>query len=111
MPRIPAKQAEQQPDKQLETKAEPAKQPPKAKPVHVIERRIETVMLAVPLGEIGNGHRQSHVEAWLKPTQAETMQRLLLALRDKRETNANGREVKTAADAFRWLLEQMAEPC
>jgi hypothetical protein len=80
-------------------------------PVIVIERRIETVTLSVPLGEIGMGYMPSHVEFWMKPPQAEALQRLVVALRDKRITTAEGREVRTAADAVRWLLEKIGNPC
>jgi len=35
---------------------------------------------------------------------------MIVALRDKRETIADGREVRTAADAVRWLLERIGGP-
>jgi len=79
-------------------------------PVIVIERRIETVTLSVPLGEIGPGHMPAHIQTWLQPPQAETMQRLVVALRDKRTTMIDGREVRTAADVVRWLLERIGGP-
>ena len=80
-------------------------------PVVVVERRIETVTIAVPLGEIGPGHMPAHIQTWLQPPQAETMQRLVVALRDKRTTMTDGREVRTAADVVRWLLERIRNPC
>lgn len=80
---------------------------PPAKPVVVVERRIEIVLVEVPLGEIGSGHRPGHVEFWLKPPQAETLQRLVVALRDKRAVTSEGREIRTAADAVRWLLDRI----
>lgn len=100
------RQADQQPPADKPT---PAADTPPPNPVKVLQRRIETVTVAVHLGEIGNGYRAEHVEARLKNTQRETMQRILVALRDKRATTADGREVRSAADAFRWLLEQIAE--
>ncbi len=92
------------------TPANPIESEPPSPPVAVIERRIETVTIAVPLGETGNGFNPAHVEVWLKPPQAEVMQRMIVALRDKRETIADGREVRTAADAVRWLLERIGGP-
>lgn len=77
-------------------------------PVAVIERRIETVTIAIPLGEIGPGHTPQHVEAWLKPHQSSALQELVVALRDKRATMGDRREIRTAADAIRWMLEQIA---
>lgn len=84
----------------------PAEQPPE-KPVAVIQRRIQTAIVRVPLGEIGPGYRSRHIETYLTPDQTETMQRLVVALRDRRTTTANGREIRSAADAVRWLLEQI----
>lgn len=89
------------------TPPKPPEGPP-AKAVAVVERRIETVVVEIPLGEIGNGHRPNHVEAWLKPAQAEALQRLVVALRDKRAVSDDGREIRTSADAMRWLLERVA---
>ncbi len=83
----------------------PAETPP-PKPVAVVQRRIETVHVSMPLGEIGPGYRSTHVQAFLDTAQAETMQRLLTGLRDLRRTTINGRQVVSAADAVRWLLEQ-----
>lgn len=84
----------------------PAETPP-PKPVAVVQRRIETVAVSMPLGEIGPGYRSTHVQAFLDTAQAETMQRLVVGLRDRRATTANHREIRSAADAVRWLLEQM----
>ena len=81
---------------------------PHPHPVAVLERRIETVTIAVPLGEIGPGHTPQHVQTWLKPHQAAALQELVVALRDKRATMGDRREIRTAADAIRWMLEQIA---
>jgi hypothetical protein len=112
MPRIRKEpELEQEPDT-IEAVAEPVvavMEPPMpaAKPVAVLERRVETMELAVPLGEIGPGYCSPHVQVFLDASQAETMQRLVVGLRDRRETTTNGREVRSAADAVRWLLEQI----
>jgi hypothetical protein len=92
-----------------ETPAPPAPpvetQPPK--PVAVLQRRIETVLIKVPLGESVPGYREDHINMFIKDLRhMETMHRIKLALRDRRETTADGREVRSAADAVRWLLEQ-----
>lgn len=72
-----------------------------------IMREIRTAMIEAPLGEMGNGYLQRHVEARLDRTQAESMKRLTAGLRDTREQTRNGREVTTAADSVKWLLEKL----
>lgn len=104
MPRIPA--TAQKPQPEPIAAAQPAA--PIRRPPEVIELKIETIRVEVPLGTLGTGYRSSHVEAKLKPPQAETMQRLVVALRDQRAVTLEGREVRTPADAVRWLLDRIA---
>lgn len=103
MPRVTTTTAEEK-----KANKPPAETKP-PKPVKIVERRIEAVVIEAPLGEIGPGHRSRHVQLWLNTQQAETMQRLVVGLRDKREVTVNGKEVRSAADTIRWLLEALAK--
>jgi len=115
MPRIPATEARPKPTRTPPDETpivQPVASPPPAadpvRPVEVVQLQIETIRVEVPLGMPGPGYRSSHVEAKLKPPQAETMQRLVVALRDRRAVTLEGREVRTPADAVRWLLDRIA---
>lgn len=74
-----------------------------------VVREIRTAMIEAPLGEMGNGYLSRHVEARLDRTQAESMKKLTAGLRDTREQTRNGREVRTAADAVKWMLEKLTD--
>ena len=76
-------------------------------PVQVIERRIETVTVKIPLGEPPHRFDQLHIEGWLRRDAAHTFARLRQALRDQGAKTADGREVKTNPDIMRWLMEQI----
>lgn len=108
MPRIPAASQKTQ---KTETNREPspAPEPPKQPPavsVKVIERRIETVVVEIPLGEPPHRFEQVHVEGWLRRDAANTFARLRQALRDQGTRTANGRTVVSNPDVLRWLMEQ-----
>jgi len=105
MPRIPASQkAKPSPE------AAPIEQEPPAKPVKIVERRIEIATIEVPLGEPPHPFSEIHVEGWLRGPTANTFARLRQALKDKGARSQNGREVKTNPDILRWLMEQI-DPC
>ena len=78
-----------------------------APPVQVIERRIETVTVKIPLGEPPHRFDQVHIEGWLRREPAHTFARLRQALRDQGAKTKDGREVKTNPDIIRWLMEQL----
>ena len=81
-----------------------------APPVQVIERRIETVMVEIPLGEPPRRFQQIHIgEALVYGEHAQTWARLRQGLRDKDARTSDGREVRSGPDILRWLLEQFAE--
>jgi len=82
-------------------------QPPAPK-VQVIERRIETVVVEIPLGEPPHRFQNIHLEALLYGEHAQTWARLRQALRDKNARTADHREVRSGPDILRWLLEQFA---
>jgi hypothetical protein len=82
--------------------------PPAAK-VETITREVRTVLIEVPMGEPGAGYLSQHVEARMNARQALALKSLLAGLRDGRMQMANGREVRTAAEAVKWMLEKMAE--
>ena len=81
---------------------------PPALPVQVIERRIETVTIKVPLGEPPHRFDQIHIEVLLHRDDAHTFARLRQALRDQDARTADGREVRSGPDIIRWLMEQLA---
>lgn len=111
MPRIPASQkTATKPIEQPQPSPEPPPKPvqqPKASPVQVIERRIETVMIEVPLGEPPHRFDQVHLEGWLRGEPANTFARLRQALRDKNAKTENGRPIVSNADVLRWVIEQL----
>lgn len=81
-----------------------------APPVQVIERRIEKVMVEIPLGEPPRRFQQIHIgEALVYGEHAQTWARLRQGLRDKDARTADGREVRSGPDILRWLLEKFAE--
>ena len=84
------------------------KEQPPAPPVQVIERRIETVIVEIPLGETPHRIRQVHLNLLLNKDHAQTFARLRQGLRDKGERTEDGRKVDTTPDVVRWLLEQFA---
>lgn len=73
-----------------------------------IVRDVDEVVIGVPLGELGNGYLSRHVEARLTVQQATAMQRVTLGLRDRRAVMGDGKEVRTQADAVRWMLEAIS---
>ena len=87
----------------------PIEDEPPAPPVQVIERRIETVIVEIPLGEPPHRFQTIHLEALLYGEHAQTWARLRQALRDKDAWTADGKEVRSGPDILRWLLEQFAE--
>ena len=94
----------------LKTVKETIENQPPAPPVQIIERRIETVMVEIPLGETPHRFQTIHIgEALVYGEHAQTWARLRQGLRDKGSRTADGREVKSAPDILRWLLEQFAE--
>lgn len=105
MPRIPADQK-----KKPGPKPKPIDQEPPAPPVQVVERRIETVTVEIPLGEPPHRFDQVHIEGWLRRDAAHTFARLRQALRDQDARTEDGRPVKTNPDILRWLMEQFASP-
>jgi hypothetical protein len=63
----------------------------------------------VPMGALQNGYLSAHVEARLTTEkQRRNMRRMLQGLRQAGAKLENGRFVDTAADAVRWMLEQLA---
>jgi hypothetical protein len=81
-----------------------------APPVQVIERRVETVTVGIPLGEPPHEIPNLHINVGLTRPHAHTFARLRQALADKHAKTADGRDVTYAADALRWLLERI-ESC
>ena len=87
----------------------PIEEKPPAPPVQVIERRIETVTVEIPLGEPPHRFQNIHIggnEFLLYGEHAQTWARLRQALRDKDARTADGKEVRSGPDILRWLLEQ-----
>ena len=103
MPRVPANKTE--PPKP-ESEPRPIDQEPPAPPVQVIERRIETVTVEIPLGEPPHRFNQIHIEGWLRQDTAHTFARLRQALRDQDARSEDGKPVESNPDVLRWLMEQ-----
>ncbi len=101
MPRNPAPKA-----KTTKPDPKPIEEESPAPPVQVIERRIETVTVEIPLGEPPHRFQNIHLEALLYGEHAQTWARLRQALRDKDARTADGRDVRSGPDILRWLLEQ-----
>ena len=74
-----------------------------------VAREIRAASIKAPMGEIGSGYVSDHVEARLGPQQAKSMKSLVAGLIDVREKLENGREVRTSADAVRWMLEKLSD--
>ena len=113
MPRIPAatqptQSVQPTQQKPAMAKPKPIEQEPLPKPVQVIERRIETVVVEIPLGEPPHRFDQVHVDGWLRRDAANTFARLRQALRDRGAKTDDGRPVASNADIIRWLMEQFA---
>lgn len=98
-----------------ETVAAAVQTPPRerteAPPVKLatITHEVRTVLVEAPMGKPGTGYLSRHVEARLDVPQAESLKGLLAGLRDARAELANGREVLTAAEAVKWLLEKLSD--
>ncbi len=92
--------------KLIEEEPKPIEEEPPAPPVQVIERRIETVAVEIPLGEPPHRFQTIHLEALLYGEHAQTFARLRQALRDKDARTADGREVRSGPDIVRWLMER-----
>ena len=89
--------------------SKPIEDQPPAPPVQVIERRIETVMVEIPLGEPPRRFQSIHIgEALVYGEHAQTWARLRQGLRDKDARTADGKDVRSGPDILRWLLEQFA---
>ncbi len=87
----------------------PIEDQPPAPPVQVIERRIEMVMVEVPLGEPPRRFQSIHIgDSIIYGEHAQTWARLRQGLRDKDARTADGREVRSGTDILRWLLEKFA---
>jgi hypothetical protein len=77
--------------------------------VNMAQNYDEFLAAKVAFGQnLGFEVQQADVQTWLKPHQAAALQELVVALRDKRATMGDRREIRTAADAIRWMLEQIA---
>lgn len=78
----------------------------------VHRRLIEAPCLALEEGH--NGYLTRHVEvARLGPRQRRTLRELYEGLRSSGERLANGKPIESAADAVRWLLDELGrtDPC
>lgn len=107
MPRVPANKTKP-PKSKSEPEPKPIDQEPPAAPVQVIERRIETVTVEIPLGEPPHRFNEVHIEGWLRRDAAHTFARLRQALRDQGARTEDGKPVKSNPDVMRWLMEQLA---
>jgi len=101
MPRISADQ------KKAKSETKPIETPPPAPPVQVIERRIETVSIEVPLGEPPHDFGPMHLDFRFERRHANTFARLRQALRDQGAKTKDGKRVETKPDVMRWLMEQL----
>ena len=81
---------------------------PKDAVVETVMHRVRMALIEAPMGEAGNGYVSTHVEARLDQTQAKSLKSLVAGLVDGRNQTANGREVRTTADAVKWVLEKLA---
>ena len=104
MPRNPAK-------KPTPAKANKPKPPEEtsAPPVRVIERRVETVTVKVPLGEPPHGFQNIHVEANLNKEHAQTWAEVRQGLRDENSKTKDGKDVWSGAEIIRWLMEKIKD--
>jgi hypothetical protein len=74
------------------------------------EVAIETVLIELPLGKIGDQEYLSrHVESRLKTRgQQSAMKRLLRGLQASGAKTQDGRPVQRPGDTVRWLMERIA---
>ena len=86
----------------------PPDQEPPTPPVQVIERRIETVSVDIPLGEPPHRFREIRIDGRLVGNAAHTFAKIRQALKDQGRRTDDGRPVASAADVVRWLLEKIA---
>ena len=93
--------------KVAEPEPKPIEKEPPAPPVQVIERRIETVTVEIPLGEPPHRIDKFHLDVLLNGDHAHTIARLRQALRDTDARTADGHKVDTRPDVLRWLLEKI----
>ena len=89
----------------------PIEDQPPAPPVQVIERRIETVTVEIPLGEPLRHFQYIHVEGRLTKENAQTWARFRQALRDKGAKTADGKEIESEKQRLDWLMEKFASEC
>lgn len=79
--------------------------------VQTITREIQSVVVEVPLGELGSGYMsrdlRTHLNSQLTRDQSRGMARLVTGLRMIAATIEGGKSVKSNADAIRWVLEQI----
>lgn len=87
----------------------PIEDQPPAPPVQVIERRIETVTVEIPLGEPLRHFQYIHVEGRLTKENAQTWARLRQGLRDKGAKTADGKDIRSEKHILDWLMEKFAE--
>jgi hypothetical protein len=97
------------PSPQIPAAAEPIGDVPAPLPPPVEPAKIKTVVIEVPLvdADLAEAYLSRHVEARLSRDQAENLRKLFLALDAGGARLANGRRVIRAADALKWLLEQI----
>ncbi len=110
MPRNPVKKPKTKPltESQVDV-TKPIEDQSPAPPVQVIERRIETVMVGIPLGEPPHWFQKIHIgQVLVYGEHAQTWARLRQGLRDKDARTSDGRVVWSGPDILRWLLEQFA---
>ena len=97
-------------DPDLKTVKETIENQPPAPPVQIIERRIEMMTVEIPLGEPPRYPQSVHIgEVLVYGEHAKTMARLRQGLRDKDSRTADGKDVRSGPDIWRWLLEKFAE--
>ena len=88
-------------------------------PVEPVEPTGELSIVGIPFGDLPEGYEQQqaaagrlamggHINVQLDRENAERFLRVRQGLRDDNRKLSGGRPVWTSADAFRWLLENMA---
>lgn len=66
-------------------------------------------LVEAPLGEVGEGYLSAHLQARLTSIpQRRAMRALTVGLVGAGERTDDGRPVRNATDAIRWLLERLA---
>ena len=91
------------------TEPQPGPEEPEVKPEP--EVKLETVVIELPLGEVGEKEYLSrHVESRLKTReQQQNMKRLVRGLQQSGAATKNGRPVQRAGEVIRWLMEQISD--